>query len=64
MMGSENKNVTKITAIFHCRSRTRCRCRSEILTSLLIIMFIKPVRPEHAECDILCDLASDAAKRN
>ena len=29
------KSVTKTTAIFNCRSRTRCRCRSEILTSLM-----------------------------
>ena len=29
------KDVTKTTAIFKCRSRTRCRCRSEILTSLM-----------------------------
>ena len=29
------KDVTKTTAIFKCRSRTRCRCRSEILTSLI-----------------------------
>ena len=29
------KSVKKTTAIFICRSRTRCRCRSEILTSLI-----------------------------
>ena len=47
------KNVSKTTAIFHCRSRTRCRCHREILTSLLNRKSTERVNPEYSSLSAL-----------